>query len=176
MPRAALILSTGEFQQAGAGDGGAEAAEHRRAVKAAVLHVGRVGGDLTDHFYAEHVGFEQILAGRADMLRQRQRRADDHAGRMADMDEGVPVIVVEGVGEQAIGEGGGADRGFRLGAPDRSFVGSAEAFAIIERDFGCLCGSAGQRHAEGVEDMHLGIGQCLVRNGRKLGVADEARE
>ena len=60
----------GKFQQAGTGDGGAEAAEDRRAVKAAVLDVGRIGGDFTDHFDAEHVGFEQVFAGSADMFRQ----------------------------------------------------------------------------------------------------------
>ena len=52
----------GKFQQARAGDGGAEAAEHRRAVKAAILEVWAVGGDLTYHFDAEHIGFEQVFA------------------------------------------------------------------------------------------------------------------
>ena len=49
------------------------------------------------------------------MFGQRQRRANDHAGRMADMDKGVPVVVIQRVSEQTVGEGGGTDGGFCLG-------------------------------------------------------------
>ena len=112
-------------------------------MKAAILDVGRIGGDFTNHFDAEHVGLEQVFAGSADMLRQRQRCADNHTRRMTDMNKGIPVVVIEGMGQQAIGESGAADGGFCLGAPDGRLVGRAECSAIIERDLRYLCGCAG---------------------------------
>jgi len=66
-------------------------------VKAAVLYIGTISRDLTNHFDAKHVGFEKILARRADFFRHGQRCADEHAGGMADMYKRVPVVEIEGV-------------------------------------------------------------------------------
>ena len=75
--------------------------------------------------------------------------------------KGVPVVVIDGVGQQAVGESGHGGGGFS-GVPqidDSSLC--AESFAIIECDAARARWNANKRDAERVEDMHLGIGQSF---------------
>ncbi len=88
-----------ELQEARAGDRCAETAEYRRAVKTAVLNIRRVGGDFTDDFDAQHIGFEQFFARGAEVFAETERGAEQHAARMPDVNKCVPVVEVQRVGE-----------------------------------------------------------------------------
>ena len=102
------------------------------------------------------------------MFSQRQSGADQHAGWMTDVNESVPIVEIERVREQAVGEGRGGNRCLGAGAPDRGFGGNAETLAVIEGDFRRLRRNAGERNAEHVQDMQLGVGAGLGRRCWKI--------
>jgi hypothetical protein len=108
-----------------------------------------------------------------DAFGERQRRANEHAGRMPHMDKGVPIVEIERMCEETIGERCRRYGCFLRGAPDRSFLGSAQFRTISERDFYRRFIEAGQRNAQCVEYMQLGVGSSWLGDCRKFGHGDK---
>src|SRR5262245_50070890 len=92
---------------------------------------------------------------------------------MPRVNEGVPVVEVDGVAEKPVGECGHWCRGSLVGSPNCGFVALAEPFAVVKSSRSSVGGHSHQSDAEGVEDMHFGVDENLFGNGGKIGFGDK---
>ena len=125
MPRACAVFVGVQPAQFCAGGGAAEGADGSGGVEAVVVVPGRDGlGDLAFDFDAHVIGREQVLPGAASRFAERERRRKHGDGGMREQsvdaifgDGELRVVVIVGVDEDAVGEGGEARR--RLSARSR---------------------------------------------------------
>src|SRR5262249_43726807 len=93
---------------------------------------------------------------------------------MTRVNEGVPVVEVDGVAEKPVGECGHWCRGSLVGSPNCGFVAMAEPFAVVKSYRSSVgCGSH-KCDAEGVEDMHFGVDENFFGNGGKISFSNKA--
>src|SRR5262245_23613142 len=95
---------------------------------------------------------------------------------MTRVNEGVPVVEVDGMAEEPVGECRHGCGGFLVCSPNCGFVAMAQPFAVVKSNrssVGCRSHKCG---AEGVEDMHFGVDENFFRNGRIVRFGDEAGE
>jgi len=99
-----------EAEQAGTGGGGAKTAGGRRLVEAMTVVVGsECGAESAGDLDTDQVGGEQFAAGGTGLFGDGQRRRQHGHGRVADVTE-MGVVVIEGMGEGAVGQRRGACR------------------------------------------------------------------
>src|SRR5215470_6615104 len=91
------------------------------------------------------------------------------------VNKGVPVVKIDGMTKESIGE-----RSHRRGrsqacAPDCRFFAAAYSLAVIQSDGCSVRRDSYKSSAERVQDMHLRVGEnltrnrCIVRGGDKAG-------
>ncbi len=146
---------------------------------------GRNGlGDLALDFNAHVIGREQVLPGAASRLTQRECRRKHGDGGMREQsvdailgDGELGVVVIVGVDEVAVGEGGESRREFLRGADHRALARArSKRLNVFLHERRERRDRSGERQAEAVEDRLLAQRHHVIGNVFVTRVDDEFRD
>ena len=169
MPNAILSLGDIELKQLGAGGSRADGTVPGLVVQTG-LHELEVGmqRQLALDFQSHDVGSEEILARGAQMLAEAEHGGQNQDTGMANLH--TAVVVVQGVGNGAIGQGRVCNRSFETSAKYRCLRRPAEFGYITCDGLTDRLGNAGQCGAHAVQRRALGLIHGVARYVRVIGV------